>query len=416
MIVSLQVMKLNGTGPTGHRHLLRPVPSVPAYSTAASPQRPVGVHILNECVVHGKHVVVDERQAAIYLHVDDTLCLTAPGCPFDSDDLMLLIVEFMETAGFLIPKDAAGRTFASSLHKVIGFQIDQSKCKFMLAHKKLFILQHALKAQARCHKVDVEVLRCIVGLFNFGAQLRREFFSILHATYGFLDVHANELAVLWPSVRNELNIAADLLPLMYLDASAPPAQVLFASDAMGSKEVAGDCGGYGVVATDINSGELHSLFTNSEHSGKTIARLHGEASGVKHPMNELTPTVPFSLLDYHLFVAHRWQPVRAGRWRTADHISLGEARGVIKVCESIAALPSAHGKLYFSLQDNQSCGGSMTKGRSPAWPLNYCCRKKASLTLASFCKLVLPWVQTSVMPADELSRSWWLCPSFSAGD
>ena len=45
----------------------------------------------------------------------------------------------------------------------------------------------------------------------------------------------------------------------------------------------------------------------------------------------------------------------------------------------------------------------MTKGRSPAFALNFILRKKAAACLSSFTKLFLPWVESNRMPAEALS-------------
>ena len=48
--------------------------------------------------------------------------------------------------------------------------------------------------------------------------------------------------------------------------------------------------------------------------------------------------------------------------------------------------------------------GCMAKGRSPSPALNYLCRQRAAATLAARVTLVLPWTETSRMPADGVSR------------
>ncbi len=66
--------------------------------------------------------------------------------------------------------------------------------------------------------------------------------------------------------------------------------------------------------------------------------------------------------------------------------------------------PHGFGSVVLSLQDNMAIAGSMHKGRSPSPSLNYVLRRNASRTLAFALRLVLPWVETSLMPADWLSR------------
>lgn len=178
--------------------------------------------------------------------------------------------------------------------------------------------------------------------------------------------------------------------------------VVWASDAQGAGE--GDLGGYGVVCTKVSDDELRALRESSETLGRSVARLDGTLSGVKNPYKPLVPTVPYSLLPDSLFQLDRWCEVEAGRWSFHDHITLGELRGVLKIVERLAANVGAHGKVHFSLQDNQVCAATMSKGRSASWPIMFLLRKKASLCLASALRLILPWVESKRMPADEISR------------
>ena len=52
--------------------------------------------------------------------------------------------------------------------------MDQAKGRFYLPEKKMYSLQHTFLLFARDRFIDVEVLRCALGIYMFGAQLRRE--------------------------------------------------------------------------------------------------------------------------------------------------------------------------------------------------------------------------------------------------
>ena len=124
---------------------------------------------------------------------------------------------------------------------------------------------------------------------------------------------------------------------------------------------------------------------------------------MKRPENLIGRTIPFTRIPDAILDAE-WTPLLWGRWRDADHITLGEGRTVIKLLELLAKEPRCHRRRLLSLQDNRPVSGSFAKGRSTAPPLNHLCRQKASFSLAAELQLLLPWVQTSRMPADELSR------------
>lgn len=126
--------------------------------------------------------------------------------------------------------------------------------------------------------------------------------------------------------------------------------------------------------------------------------------GAKFPHRSLQPTVPFSLLPDEFFDRERWTPVERGRWRYGDHITLGESRTVLRLLNRVSAWPALQGHVVFSLQDNMPTACSMTKGRSPSFPLNRLLRKKAAVCLAARLRAFLPWVESARQPADDLSR------------
>ena len=102
-----------------------------------------------------------------------------------------------------------------------------------------------------------------------------------------------------------------------------------------------------------------------------------------------------------------WRPVCAGRWKAGDHITLGEARAALVLLRLLAGLVDALHHKFSSLEDNMAVAGAWRKGRSSAFGLNRLMRKRAALCLASGIELVMPWIDTRRMPADQLSRT---CP------
>lgn len=218
-----------------------------------------------------------------------------------------------------------------------------------------------------------------------------------------MEKHAYEVRPWWRSARTEVTGMAYAVPLLFADVGAPFCPYIYATDAMGANET--DNGGFGIVGAELPQHMLYALIDRGEHPGRTVARLGGELTGLKHPEREIIPTVPFTRLPQELFDGTvKWSDIQSGRWRYADHITLGEARTVVRLCQLLAREPTARRHVIFSLQDNQPCAGSMTKGRSPSAALNYLLRKKAALCIASLLRLLLPWVESAKQPADLLSR------------
>ena len=94
-----------------------------------------------------------------------------------------------------------------------------------------------------------------------------------------------------------------------------------------------------------------------------------------------------------------------GRLAIADHITLGEGRTVIKLLELLTGDVRCHRRRVISLQDNRPISGSFSKGRSTSGPLSYICRQRTAFGVAAEVQLLLPWVQSKLMPADDLSRA-----------
>ena len=198
---------------------------------------------------------------------------------------------------------------------------------------------------------------------------------------------------------------AHVVVFMFADLGAPLSSTIFATDAMGANER--DHGGFGIVGREVSNELVRACLVVGERPGFTVARLNGDLSGLRNPEKEIRATIPFTRLPKELFEKEEeWIDIAAGRWAYPDHITLGEARAVVRLLELLAREPASHRHKVLSLQDNRPTSGSMTKGRSPSFPLNYLLRKRAALCLASRIKLILPWLESERQPADELSRNY----------
>lgn len=398
LLAGLRKMQVAALGPTGFMRVEGAKPPTTCWSTDAKHGYKMGMHVLNEAVALRQRKVIDKCQGAVYLHVDDTVILTTTNAQTPADDLMQAIAEGYEQIGFVVPE----RVQNSDVIKVLGFEVNSEKGLFVLPLKKQILLHDALLHVAKNRWVDVEVLRMLVGVWMHGAQLNRDLMSMPFSTYQFIDRFEDQVAWMWKSVRNELHAMARGVWFMSCNINRPFSQILWASDAQGAGE--GDMGGFGIVATTISREDVADICESAETWGRTVARVSGELSSAKNPFKELIPTVPFTLLPDSLFQQCRWREIDSGRWKFADHITLGEARAVVKVAVRLGDSVHAHDKIHFSLQDNQPCAAAFTKGRSNTWPIMFLLRKKSAVGLATNLKLVLPWVESPKMPADSLSR------------
>ena len=159
------------------------------------------------------------------------------------------------------------------------------------------------------------------------------------------------------------------------------------------------------MAADAPVETLNEIVRTGSSIGFTVAKLSGDFSGLKDPVRELRRTVPFTKLPSALFDGSlQWRVVNHGRWRRPEHITLSEARTVLKLVRILALTPEAHATKAASLQDNRPCAGAFAKGRSPAYQLNAICRQKTAACLAARVRLLVPWVESGRQPADWISR------------
>ena len=135
-----------------------------------------------------------------------------------------------------------------------------------------------------------------------------------------------------------------------------------------------------------------------------MTKLSGMFHGLKTPDLQMRRATPFTKLPAAVLESDGWQPVCHGRWLFTDHVTFGESRAVNNILGFLCSNELCHGFKILSLQGNMATAGPYMKGCSPAPALNFLLRKRAGLCLAARIQLLLPWVETSVQPADGLSR------------
>ncbi len=160
------------------------------------------------------------------------------------------------------------------------------------------------------------------------------------------------------------------------------------------------------MGADLSDVLMRSVYARGKARGHTVARLSGDDSGLRYPDKQLKCTVPFSTLPQCIFNKEKtnWRVIHTGRWSFDDHVTLGEGRAVCKLLRILASNHRMHRSKVASLQDNMPVAGSFAKGRSPAPGLINLIRIKAAQCVAAAITLFMPWVQTSVQPADAASR------------
>ena len=356
------------------------------------------ISFLNEDLENRKNVAIVEQQLGFYLHVDDGVFMGSGLQQAAVDHWMESSSDELELLGFVV----ADRRHVGEARRVIGYDVEAKPARVSLPAEKKAGLMCALRLILCRRRIHTDVLATVVGVWIFGAALRRELLAIPLYVFRLLDQHRGEIVQIWPSVRRELEAMAAAVPWMFLDLGQSFAPYTFATDAMGSTDR--DAGGYGIVATPTTTAESLDLFRRSRILSYTVPRVDGDRSSLQRPDKGISRTAPRTHVSSDLLSLERWKVVDQGRWSSKDHITLGEARVVVKLLRRVAGSKKWHDLILFSLQDNAAVAGAYGKGRSPSWPLLRLCRQKSSACLLANLRLILPWVNTSLQPADDTSR------------
>ena len=292
---------------------------------------------------------------------------------------------------------------SGTVDRIIGYRPQLWPAAWYLPYEKEVLLVKALEHLAYRTMVHTGLLRGIVGVWIFGALLNRDFLSIPSHVFRFMDAHEDRWARWWRGARLEVLAMARVVPLLSAHIGDKLCPLMFACDAMGASQA--DAGGFGVVAAAVPSSTIADCFSQGACIARTVARLDGSLSGLRRPDRALRPTLPRSSLPRQLFDGStEWVTLAQGRWLYEDHITLGEGRAVLRLLQMLTRDVNFHESICMSLEDNQPVAGSMTKGRSQAPALNFLLRRRCALCGAARIKLLLPWVESLLMPADGVSR------------
>ena len=273
-----------GSGPTGWRRSTGRTRRVTAWSQRASECGGAGVALLNECAVRGKNVIIEPGQQACYVHVDDGVIIGDPEDCRGTDAMMHVCADALEESGFQVDD----RQGDGKLEKIVGYAIQRHPAQLRLPGRKSVLLVDSLRALARQPTVDVDRLRSVIGLWIWGALLRRELLSIPHAVFKLIEVCEGQVVTWWPSARREVLCMANAVIAMYADLGAALPATVVATDAMGSSEA--DCGGYGIVAATASPGDVRSCYEDSLLPGYTVCKLSGGSLAWQGPTGRLPPT------------------------------------------------------------------------------------------------------------------------------
>ena len=83
-----------------------------------------------------------------------------------------------------------------------------------MSAKRAALLYEDMVDLARRKYVDISRLRSAVGVWVWGALLRRDILAAPHALFKFMDTFDGRIVQWWPSARRELHSMAGLIMAM----------------------------------------------------------------------------------------------------------------------------------------------------------------------------------------------------------
>jgi len=401
-LARLRSFTRTGCGVTGAIRVLGAPSTTSSWGWRSDPllDDSIAFTFLNEDVERRQQCALRKGQAAHYLHVDDGLLITSAGDgAAASTAAMHQVADAWESAGFVVDE----RREPVELDKVVGYAVTRQPPELRLPANRLQELYVRLTFLMLAQVVDRALLEATLGVWVWGAILRRELLSVPRSVYHQLDRDDGGPTLrLWASTRRELRAMRDLLPLMAMRPGSKPGPWIFATDARGERDR--DAGAFGIVVSPASADEQETIFRLSRCVAYTVGHVDGDDSRLRRPEDYSFRTIPRSRLPNCITEQERWTPAGHGLWRYHDHINLGEMRVVVRLLRKLGCRPAWHGRMVISLEDNAATVGAFTKGRSPAARVLHLCRQYAAISLACCFRVLLPWVESKRQPGDSVSR------------
>jgi hypothetical protein len=173
-----------GTGPTGWERDYDKVVRVTSWGARHLGSFQSSCTILNEDAITGRHVIIENNQAAFYLHVDDGIIITdRQEDPPECNRIMEHLADALEAIGFVV-KD---RTHDDKLTRIIGYEPERSPARLRLPLRKRVLLTEAMQWAVNRRWIDTALLHSLLGMWLHGALLKRELLSIPSSLFQIIE-------------------------------------------------------------------------------------------------------------------------------------------------------------------------------------------------------------------------------------
>ena len=239
-----------------------------------------------------------------------------------------------------------------------------------------------------------EVLQKVIGYLAFIFQYRREFYSLQHHVYRYLDRMPPGKWVPLPGyLLDELRSCSLHLPFARWDMRRAIHSSLLATDATPSSG--------GAVEAPITEELARALWKHAELKGGAV-RLDNPGACNLEPL-AFRPEEA-SQFASSVALCLPWRVVSSYHFRETSHINLQEARALRKEVVRLAADPASYNTVILALNDSRVVIGAFAKGRSSSRKLNGILRAMTPHLVVSGVSLSLLWVETAANIADCPSR------------
>ena len=237
-----------------------------------------------------------------------------------------------------------------------------------------------------------EILQRVLGFVCFIFQYRREFYSLQHHIYSYIESMKCERWVRLPNhIVDELRSIALHLPFAVWHMRKELSPELIATDATPTSG--------GATAAQISPELAQELWRRSEVRGSPV-RLDREED---LKVSASTPTEP-SKFASALCECLRWRVVSSYTFRQTSHINLQELRAFKRELCRVASQFSQRGRVQIFVNDSKVSVGATAKGRSSSFKVNGLLRSLVPFLLFGDVTIAILWVETQSNPADHPSR------------
>lgn len=229
--------------------------------------------------------------------------------------------------------------------------------------------------------IRLRLFQRLVGKWLWVVLLFRPLLSIMRPLFGLAHSPAVRVYVGLTS-RRALETLIALSPLLVVD-PARPAGTVFASDASTT--------GGGVALAHPAAADKDTLFWKLASYTYFKGRSDLSSSEYTAGMGDLVQQLRFDS-------GFGWA------WSAPEFIMVSEARALLTGLQRVVCAAGGRGARHLALVDNQGLVFAMRKGTSSRAEVNHLIQRMGALLLAANSSVYVPWIRTTLMPADAASR------------